>query len=390
MSLLKRINQYNSGIPEWSRELKWKAMQESPFRFYRGTCHLFAEDFAKQFKAKPKVKTWICGDLHFENFGSYKSDNRQVYFDLNDFDEAILASPEYEVTRFITSVLVAGTQMNASHIKLHKTAHDLLDTYVTTVAKRKASVMEAALAHGEFHHFFDHMSTVDRDEFIGKRTAKVKGAMQLKIDDIHFKQLDEEHKMALFESLSPLLGSQSRFSHMVFEDAAHRIAGTGSLGLNRYCILFFCKKKGKRYMIDVKESRNSCYVDLVNVKQPRFKNEAERIITAGYIMQFASPAFLSPLKIDDKWYVVKEMQALSDKMSLEHFKNDFGKLTEVAQEMSRLMAYAHLRSSGNFGASSTDELVAFAEKKQWQKEIIDVSGVLAIKNEKYFKAFSKL
>ena len=67
-SALKRINEYNSGIPGPLHDLKWRALKESPFRFYRGTCHLFAEDFVKLYKFKPKVKSWICGDLHFENF----------------------------------------------------------------------------------------------------------------------------------------------------------------------------------------------------------------------------------------------------------------------------------------------------------------------------------
>ena len=102
-SVIKRINDYNAGIPATMQEMKWKALQESPFRFYRGTCHLFAQDFVKMYKDKPKVKTWICGDLHFENFGSFKGENRLVYFDLNDFDESILAGPEAEIARFIKS-----------------------------------------------------------------------------------------------------------------------------------------------------------------------------------------------------------------------------------------------------------------------------------------------
>ena len=389
MALLKRINQFNEGIPEWLHELKWQAMQESSFRFYRGTCHLFAEDFVKLYKFKPKVKTWICGDLHFENFGSYKGDNRQVYFDLNDFDEAILAGPEPEVARFITSIIIAAGQMNVPHIKLHKAIHDILDCYTSTIIKRKASMLEAAVAHGEFSRFFSQMSTLNRDEFINHRTVTQKGARALKIDNIHFRPLEEENKVALFETLAPLLATHSRFCHMVFEDAAYRIAGTGSLGLDRYCVLFYSKKKGKRYMVDIKESRESCFTGLIDVKQPRFKNEAERIITAGYLMEFAPPAFLAPLKIDDKWYVVKEMQALSDKMSLDQFGNDFNKLTEVAKEMAVLMAYAHLRSSGNYGSSPIDDLVEFAEKQQWQKDIIDVCGKLAEKNEKYYKVFKK-
>ena len=387
MSLIKRLDRYNMGIPEQLHQIKWKALQESPFRFYRGTCHLFAEDFAKLYKNKPKIRTWICGDAHFENFGSYKGDNRQVYFDITDFDEAFLGSPETELTRFIASIIVAAAQMNVAHVKVHKAIHDLLDVYTATISRRKAIMLESEVAYGEFKKYFGQMSTLNRDAFIDKRTVKEKGVLKLKTDGNRYLPMDKDRKIALFENLTPLLTKNAKYSHMVFEDAAIRIAGTGSLGLNRYCMLFFSKAKGKQYLIDVKETRRSCYLDTTTIKQPRFKNEAERIITAGSLMQFVPPAFVVPYKMADAWYVIKELQPRSDRMSLEYFDQDFSRLSEVAKEMARLLAYAHLRSSGNFTASTTDDLVKFAEKQQWQRDVLDISGILAIKYQKYYRMF---
>ena len=389
MSLLKRINQYNAGIPEQLHEFKWAAMQESAFRFYRGTCHLFAEDFVKLYKYKPKVKSWICGDLHFENFGSYKGDNRQVYFDLNDFDEAILAGPEPEITRFLTSIIIAADEMNVPSVKLHKTLHDIMQTYTTTLLKGKALMLEADVAKGPFKRFFLQMSTLDRQDFIAKRTVKQKGVLLIKTDGARYLPIDEEHKISIYESLSTLLSTHPHYAHLVFEDAAIRIAGTGSLGLERYAALFFSKKKGKRYLVDIKQARASCYHDLINTRQPRFKNDADRILTAGNLLQFNSPALGAAMKMNNKWFVVKELQPLADKMAIENFKNDYSSFAETAQEMAVLAAYAHLRSSGRMGSSTADELMRFANKKQWQKDIIDLSGTLAVKNEKYYKTFCK-
>ncbi len=389
MSLIKKINQYNAGASTELLELKMNALKESPFRFYRGTCHLFAEDFTKLYKYKAKVKTWICGDLHFENFGSYKGDNRQVYFDVNDFDEALLAGPEPEMTRFLTSIIIAAGQMKVAHPKLHKAIYDIMDAYTETIEKRKARMMEVEVARGEFKRFFSQMSTLNREEFIAKRTIKQKGALLIKPDDTRYRPLDEKTKLIIFDSLTQLLQHNPRFSQMVFEDAAIRIAGTGSLGLNRYCVLFFSKKKGKHYMVDIKEARQSSLADNISIKQPKFKNEAERIVHAGYLMQFTPPALAVPLKIMDKWYVVKELQPSDDKMALPQFNNDFNRLCEVAREMAVLMGYAHIRSGGNRGASTTDELVKFVTKKQWQKDVVDLSAVLAQKNEKYYKIFKK-
>ena len=253
----------------------------------------------------------------------------------------------------------------------------------------KALMLEEEVSHGVFRKYFEHLNTFDRGAFIDKRTYKHKGALLLKADDVHLMALEDSVKSRVYEGLHPLFNS-GKFEHLVFEDAAHRIAGTGSLGLNRYCVLCYSKKKGKRYLVDVKEARNSCLNQHIKVKQPRFRNEAERVNRIGYIMQFNSPAYSATTNIDGKWYVVKEMQLLDDKMALTKLDNDFGSFSAMAKQMAVLMAYAHIRSSGHYGASTIDDLKRFAEKKQWQKDILDLCGVLAKKNNKYYKEFMKV
>lgn len=72
-------------------QLKYSKMRSNAFVFMRATCHLFYDRLPQDDLFKRAPLTWACGDLHLENFGSYKGDNRLVYFDLNDFDEAALA-----------------------------------------------------------------------------------------------------------------------------------------------------------------------------------------------------------------------------------------------------------------------------------------------------------
>ena len=387
-SAIKKIKAYNAGLPAELHELKWKALGESAFRFFRGTCYLFADDFVKLYKYKPKVKSWICGDMHMENFGSFKGENGLVYFDINDFDEAILAGPEAEICRFLTSVIIAAAQMKVAAIGLHKTLHDIMAVYVTTIVNGKALMLEEEVAHGVFKKYFEHLKTFDRQTFIDKHTHKHKGVLQLKDDNVHLMHIDSTRKSKIYDGLHPLL-EMPRFEHLVFEDAAFRIAGTGSLGLQRYCVLCYSKKKGKRYLLDIKEARASCFSDSIKVKQPRFKNEADRVNQVGNIMQFNPPAYSSSVYIDGKWYVVKELQMLDDKMAVSGLDSDFGNLSACAKEMAALIAYAQIRSSGHLGSSTADDLKRFAEKKQWQKDILELSGDLAKRNSKYFREFCK-
>lgn len=179
------------------------------------------------------------------------------------------------------------------------------------------------------------------------------------------------------------------FANLHFLDAAFRIVGTGSLGLERFCVLCHDKHKQKHYLIDIKQTRRSCYSEILKLKQPKFDNEAERIIRTEYIMQFNSAAFLTSLKISNRWYVVKEMQPLIDKLALDSFGSDFAALKEAALDMAPLIAYAQIRSSGHLGSSTVDELKRFAEKEKWKRDIINVSSELAEKNNEYYSIFCK-
>src|SRR4051794_5174641 len=103
----ERITGFNRGRLPGLLPLKYDAMAENFFRFYRGTNHIFFEDLAKNNQLPSSPLAWICGDLHLENFGSYKSSNRLVYFDLNDFDDALLGPVSWELARMVTCIFGA-------------------------------------------------------------------------------------------------------------------------------------------------------------------------------------------------------------------------------------------------------------------------------------------
>ncbi len=386
-SVIKRINEYNKLLPANLKALKWEAIKESPFRFFRGTCHLFAADFARMYGFENKVRTWICGDLHFENFGSYKGENRLVYFDINDFDESILLTPESELTRFLSSVIIAGQQMNAPEKEIYKTLKEIVNTYANTLLRGKALMMERELAKGVLKTYFDQVALRDRQSFIKKRIIKENATIILKQDGKHFLSIAGKKKEAIYEGIKPLLSQNRHFADLTLLDAAFRIAGTGSIGLERYCVLCHHKPAGKYYLLDIKEARRSCYRDVTDIAQPKFKNDANRIIYAEYTMQFNAANFLSSVRIDNKWFVVKELQPVIDKLAIENFKNDFPLFKEAALMMAPLLAYDQLRSSGYSGSSTADDLMRFAHKQQWQADVVELANDLAELNGKYYKKF---
>src|SRR4029453_2698486 len=87
-------------------------MMASPYAFLRGSAALMAEDFAHL--PRTGIEPVICGDAHLGNFGFYASPERDLVFDLNDFDEAHPGPWEWDLYRLTTSVWVAGRQNGLS------------------------------------------------------------------------------------------------------------------------------------------------------------------------------------------------------------------------------------------------------------------------------------
>lgn len=71
-SVAERIRHFNNGRDAKRLKLKYKAMRKGPFPFFRGTCHLFYEDWPTEAPLNHAPLAWLCGDLHLENFGTYK------------------------------------------------------------------------------------------------------------------------------------------------------------------------------------------------------------------------------------------------------------------------------------------------------------------------------
>ncbi len=107
--ITERILAFNRHSEPRLAAMKYELMLENTFRFFRGSCHIFYEDLIANADLPLSPTCWICGDLHVENFGSYRGDNRLVYFDLNDFDEAMLAPVLWDIVRMTTSIFWPST-----------------------------------------------------------------------------------------------------------------------------------------------------------------------------------------------------------------------------------------------------------------------------------------
>ena len=167
--LIKRIQKFNEGREPELLKLKYEALRESPFRFFRGTCHLFYEDLPSKSFILKSPKTWICGDLHLENFGTFKGNDRLAYFDMNDFDEAILGPCLIDVVRLCTSVFLASDMIKMGIADCRKLVSVMLKSYAGNLADGHIRYIEHRTSKGFVRDFLDHSMERSRLEMLEQR-----------------------------------------------------------------------------------------------------------------------------------------------------------------------------------------------------------------------------
>jgi uncharacterized protein (DUF2252 family) len=97
MGVVSEIHAWNRGRELQRLRLKYAEMETDAFSFFRGTAHLFFRDWPLDTALDDAPLVWVCGDLHLENFGSFHGDDGRAYFDVNDYDEAALASASWDL-----------------------------------------------------------------------------------------------------------------------------------------------------------------------------------------------------------------------------------------------------------------------------------------------------
>jgi uncharacterized protein (DUF2252 family) len=85
--------------------IRYGRMSRSPFAFFRGAALLTASDFAAEGRTSLEVQ--LCGDAHLNNSGLFASPERNLVFDVDDFDEMLPGPWEWDVKRLVASLAVS-------------------------------------------------------------------------------------------------------------------------------------------------------------------------------------------------------------------------------------------------------------------------------------------
>ncbi len=358
MNVTERILAFHRGRDPERLAIKYKAMAKDAFVFFRGTCHLFYEDLRKE-DLPDSPLAWLCGDLHFENFGTYRGDNRLVYFDINDFDESCLGPCLWDVSRFLTSLLVGANTIGVKPKQARALTRKFLDGYRDALRKGKARWIERAIAEGMVRAAMSLLKKRSQKQFLAERTSRdslITGGKRPKALPLTAR------------AKQPLRALVHSLGGWKLVDAARRVAGTGSLGVERY-VLLVENREGDRRLLDLKHEPGSCLVPFQPARQPEWASEAERVVFAQHSIQAVSLASLKAVTIEAHSFTLKELSPTADKVELSGARDRSDLLDMALADMGNVAGWGHLRAGGKKGAAIADELIEFSHQEKWSKQV---------------------
>ena len=363
-SAYDQVIAFNAGREPERLALKLKAMRVEPFRFLRGTCHLFYERMIADKIAPGGPAAWCCGDLHLENFGTYCGDNGLTYFDLNDFDEGVLAPASWDIVRLATSVLVAAPGLGIKKADALDLARRVIEAYRAELALGKARWIERRTSDGVIGDLMGALQRRDPEKFLNKRTIVKKGARQLIVNGGKTLPIADKERAQLDALMKtcPKLPGEPRFFKLI--DAVRRIAGIGSLGLPRYVLLVEgFGSPDDNLLLDLKAAIASAVAAFSPCRQPAFASEALRVAAVQTRCQAITPHLLRAVTFGGAPFLLKELQPTGDRLDLAVVANDRAAFDRALDTMGALSAWSQLRSAGRDGADNSDALIAFAGDK---------------------------
>lgn len=301
--------------------IKYGRMMASPFAFLRGSAAVMAADLATTPSTGLEVQ--LCGDAHLSNFGVFATPERELVFDINDFDETHPGPWEWDLKRLAASAVVAGRENGFGDKANRKLAIGITKTYANTMRRlAKARTLDVWYFHVDVdlvQKAFDRSSKKARKtakKMIGKARTKtqvqtlekltivVDGRRRIISDPPLLVPLDElltEEQLgqitrAQVEDMwSQYLASlpQERrhlLSRFRITDAALRVGGVGSVGTR--CTIMILEGGGEDDAIILQQKEAG-----VSVLEPftacsDYKSPAERVVQGQRLTQAASDIFL--------------------------------------------------------------------------------------------------
>jgi uncharacterized protein (DUF2252 family) len=305
--------------------IRYGRMAASPFAFYRGAAYVMASDLAGT--PTSGFRAQLCGDAHLSNFGGFASPERDLLFDLNDFDETLPGPWEWDVKRLVASIAVAGRDRGFSAKQRRSIVQGTANAY-REVMRRLATIGELAIWYErvdetqlvehfrpqatarmarQFEKTVAKAKTKDSARAFTKLAATIDGEPRIISDPpliVPLRELlPEAHEAEFRERMQDLFAAYRRslpehrgrlLDRYRFVDIARKVVGVGSVGTRAWVLLLIGRDAGDPLFLQAKEARASVLEPFCG--KCEFPNQGQRVVEGQHLMQAASDTFLGWLR----------------------------------------------------------------------------------------------
>jgi uncharacterized protein (DUF2252 family) len=393
-------------------------MMVSPFTFYRGAARIMAADLKHTPNAGLHVQ--LCGDAHLSNFGAFASPERNLLFDLNDFDETLPGPFEYDVKRMAASFTIAArdngfgksdsgaatlasvtayreamsafAQMRTMDIWYARMAEQDIEAAARRTAKGKKGAKE--LKRGEKN--LQKARTRDSLHALSKLAEFVDGGYRIVSQPpilVPLRELAATYGLApdnvdemirdQFRSYRATLQNDRRHLLERFQvvDLARKVVGVGSVGTRAFVVLLQGRDQQDPLFLQVKEAKASVLED--HLPRSRYRHHGERVVRGQRLMQAASDIFLGWTRgvQADRYFYFRQLRDMKGSAVIEDMSSDA--LRFYAGLCGWTLARAHARSGDPIAISEY-----LGEADAFDRAIADFSARYADQNERDFEAFT--
>jgi uncharacterized protein (DUF2252 family) len=301
--------------------IRYGRMLASPFAFYRGAAYLMASDLASTPRSGLIVQA--CGDAHVSNFGLFASPERELLFDINDFDETSHGPWEWDVKRLAASLAIAGRNNGFGDKERGEVVRGAASAYRSAMREFAAMRnLDVWYAHARVQQglpglqaMLDKKSlkaaervvtkarTKDSMEAFDKLTTVVGGERRIISEPPLIVPVEEllpaDEATTFLGTMHELIRSYRRTlqgdrKHLLedfrFVHLARKVVGVGSVGTRAWIILMLGRDDQDPLFLQAKEAQASVLEPFVG--KSRYANHGQRVVEGQRLMQAASDIFL--------------------------------------------------------------------------------------------------
>jgi uncharacterized protein (DUF2252 family) len=413
VALLER--QSATRVPELV-PIRYGRMLVSPFNFYRGAALIMAGDLAPTPRSGLTVQ--CCGDAHLANFGVFGSPERQLVFDVNDFDETLPGPWEWDVKRLATSMLIAARNNDFPVKRQDRIVLETVEEYRTAMARFAASGdLDVWYAHLDIDATFKQLGsqltpklakrteqmlakarTRDSISALSKLTQVVDGQPRIRadpplivpIEDLAVGVEREEMFEALHGHLRSYRKTLERDRRVLLErfrvvDFARKVVGVGSVGTSAWIALLLGRDDEDPLFLQLKEAEASVLEQFLGAG--KLHNHGERVVAGQRLMQASSDIFLGWLHVeagtDDRARDFYARQLRDWKGSAEIEQMSAKGMASYGRLCAWTLARAHARSGDRIA------IAAYLGKgKHFDRAMVGFSRDYAEQNDRDYRALA--